>query len=294
MNFTVEEVPELRGYTVEWAEPGNCYLSRRNVVYRSSDLKPPFTEIAVISAPRWKSLASNIRLAQRLLRFMVTNVVPLNNGNLIVTFDKSVGVIRDGRYRELAGLVRPCRVLRSACAVDQTGNIYFGEYLANDERGEMRVYRYTPGSDGIEIAYTFLPKSIRHIHGIYFDEFTESLICLTGDDNAECRIVRTSDGFKTMEVVGQGDETWRAVSVLFDARSIYYGMDAEFQTNHIYRLDRLTGERKRLGEERYRVLLKKARRRSFLCDDRRERSKPDRKRRRDLACRPRRLLSRDH
>ena len=33
MKWTVEEVPELKGYTVEWAEPGNFYLSRRNVLF---------------------------------------------------------------------------------------------------------------------------------------------------------------------------------------------------------------------------------------------------------------------
>lgn len=248
MNWTVEEVPELRGYTIEWAEPGNYYLSRRNVVYHSTDLKPPFKKVATINAPSWKQAASNLRLAQRLLRFMVTNVVPLTNGDLFVTFDKSIGVVRDGVYAELAGLARPCRVLRSACAVDGGGEIYFGEYLANDERGEMMVYRYSPGGGSIETAYTFPAGHIKHIHGIYFDKVTDSLLCLTGDDESECRMIRTFDGFRTAEIVGEGDETWRAVSILFDENAMYYGMDAEFRSNHIYRLDRDTLERTSLAE----------------------------------------------
>jgi hypothetical protein len=248
MNWIVEPIPELRGYTVEWAEEGNYYLSRRNVLYHSADLKLPFDRTAVIDAPSWKQVAANFRLGQRLLRFMITNVISLENGELFVTFDKSVGVVRGGKYRELGGLVRPCRVLRSACAVDACGDIYFGEYLANDERGEMRVYRYTPGSDVLDIAYTFPPNSIKHIHGIYFDEFTKSLFCLTGDNSDECRIIRTEDGFQTTRIVGEGDETWRAVSILFDQTAIFYGMDAEFRTNHIYRLDRETSERTSLGE----------------------------------------------
>src|SRR5687767_13789102 len=216
MKWTVEEVPELEGYTVEWAEPGNFYLSRRNVVFASADLVPPFKKIAVIAAPGWKQLASNFRLAQRLLRFMVTNVVPLENGEIFVTFDKSVGVIRNNKYEALAGLLRPCRVLRSACAIDGRGDIYFGEYLANDERGEMRVYRYKPGGQSLEVAYTFPPNSIKHIHGIYFDKFSNSLLCLTGDNESECRIIRTEDGFASTETIGEGDESWRGVSILFD------------------------------------------------------------------------------
>jgi hypothetical protein len=248
MDWKVESVPELSGYTVEWAEEGNYVLSSRNVLYHSADLTPPFKRITTINAPGWKGIVSNFRLAQRLLRFMVTNVVPLNNGDLFVTFDKSVGVVRDGRFHHLEGLARPCRVLRSGCAIDGNGDIYFGEYLANDERGPMRIYRYKPGSNSLEVPYFFPANSIKHIHGVYNDPFTDSLVCLTGDDLAECRIIRTGDGFESVETIGEGDETWRAVSMLFDERSMFYGMDAEFRKNHIYKIDRETRARESFGE----------------------------------------------
>ena len=248
MNWTIENVPELRGYTVEWAEPGNFYLSRRNRLFHTTSLKPPFEELAVIDAPAWKKAAGSFRLAQRLLRFMVTNVIPLENGDLFVTFDKSIGVVRGGKYQELKGLARPCRVLRSACALDESGNIFFGEYLANDERGEMRIYKYTPGEDSLEAIYTFPANSIKHIHGLYYDEYTKSIFCLTGDEEKECRILRSFDGFRTIEIVGEGDETWRAVSVLFDKDSFYYGTDAEFRANNIFQINRTNLERQDLGE----------------------------------------------
>lgn len=248
MDWTVEKVPELNGYTIEWAEVGNFYLSRRNTLYHTENLKSQFQKIAVIDAPFWKQTASVSRLAQRLLRFQVTNVIPLDNGDLFVTFDKSVGVVRNGKFQQLKGLTRPCRVLRAACALDEIGDIYFGEYLANDERGEMRIYKYSNGREALENAYTFPPKSIKHIHGIYFDKFSKALFCLTGDEEKECQILRSSDGFKTVEIVGQGDETWRAVSILFDENSYFYGMDAEFRANHIYKVDRQSLERKSLGE----------------------------------------------
>jgi hypothetical protein len=248
MKWIVENIPELTGFTVEWAEDGNYYLSRRNRLYHSTDLNLPFKEIAVIDAPIWKQLASNFRLAQRLLRFMVTNVIPLKSGDLFVTFDKSVGIVRDGNYRDLMGLERPCRVLRSACAIDDNRDIFFGEYLANKERGEIRIYRYSQGSNELEIAYTFPSNSIKHIHGLYFDEFTRSIFCLTGDDENECMILRSFDGFKTIEIIGQGDESWRAVSIVFDPDHFYYGTDAEYRAHHIYKVDRRTLKRENLGE----------------------------------------------
>ncbi len=248
MNWKVEEIHELKGFTVEYAEAGNFYLSRRNLLFQTSSLKPPFKQIAVIDAPFWKQAASKVRLAQRLLRFQVTNVIPLANGDIFVTFDKSAGIVRNGKFQALKNLFRPCRVLRSACAVNEAGDIFFGEYLANDERGEMRIYKYTAGSDALETIYTFAPNSIKHIHGLYFDEFSKSIFCLTGDDDKECRILRSFDEFQTIEIIGQGDETWRAVSVLFSEKAFYYGMDAEFSVNHIYKVKRENFERKSLGE----------------------------------------------
>jgi hypothetical protein len=248
MKYTIEERPELRGYTVEWAEPDNYYLSHRNRVFHSSDLVPPFTVVADIDAPLWKRVASRVRLAQRLIRFLVTNVIPLENGDIFVTFDRSVGIIRDGRYLALKGLKRPCRILRGACAVDKMGTVFFGEYLSNNERSEMRIYRYDPGSDSVRVAYTFAAGSIRHIHGIYFDEFSNSMFCLTGDRPSECRILQTFDGFETVKVVGEGDETWRAVSILFAKDALLYGTDAEYRSNQIFRIDRIADERTSVGE----------------------------------------------
>lgn len=248
MTWKVEEKKELRGYTVEWAEPGIYFLSMRNRIFHASELRSPFTHIATIDAPAWKSLATKFRLAQRLLRFMVTNVLPLGNGDLFVTFDRSVGIIRDGRYQNLPGMVRPCRVLRSACAIGSDEAVYFGEYLANDERGPMRIYRYLPGSDSIETVHTFGEGEIKHIHGIYRDPYSNDLYCLTGDRPSECRISRSDDGFLKFATVGEGDETWRAVSLVFTEDAIFYGTDAEFRTNEIYRIDRATGERISLGE----------------------------------------------
>lgn len=248
MTWAVEKVPGLEGYSIEWAEPGNYYLSRRNILFHSTDLEQPFREIGRVDAPAWKAAASTFRLAQRLLRFFYYNVIPLPNGDIFVTFDKSVGVFRQGRFFHVDGMVRPCRVLRSGCAVDADGNVYFGEYLANEERGEMRVYKFPVDGTSLETVHVFQKGSVKHIHGLYFDKYSGSTFCLTGDAPTECQILRTGDGFKTIETIGSGDETWRAVSVLFTPECYYYGTDAEYRDNEIFRVDRKTLERTSLGQ----------------------------------------------
>ncbi len=234
-------------YTVEWAEPGRLLLSRRGELFEAQSLQPPFRCLGAFPSPGWKRVLAKVRPVQRALRFMYWNVLPLGDGSLFLTFGKSIGVHRNGHISILAGLERPCRILRSAAALGFDGAVWFGEYSLNPERRSMRIYRYAAGDDRVEVAHIFPPGSVRHIHGVFADPYAGHLWCLTGDVGAECQILRTADGFRTIDVVGSGDETWRSVSVLFSPTAVYYAMDAEFTRNYIFRIDRKTGDRTRLA-----------------------------------------------
>lgn len=246
--WRVEEIPHLRGFVVEWAENGNYILSRRHQIFRSSHISEKPKLIGEVAAPFWRELASASRLGQRLLRFSVNCIVPIADDALFISFDKTVGLLKDRKYTPINGLQRPCRILRSGVARDNSGDLYFGEYLANEERTSVILYRYSPGTDSVTIAHEFPAGTIRHIHGVYFDRFDNSLVCLTGDADHECKMVRSRDGFRTIEIVGQGDESWRAVSAVFTEDAVFYGTDAEYRPNTIYRLDRATLEQRDLGQ----------------------------------------------
>jgi len=228
-------------------DEGLVLLSRRRSLFAAESLTDEPRLIGTVDIPLWKAAASRVRLGQRLLRSMFYNVMPLDDGRVFVTFNRQVGFLEDGRYRAVAGLERPCRVLRRGVARDAKGTVYFGEYLDNSERGAMRVYRLPAGSSRLEVAHTFAAGEIRHIHGVYFDPVGDALWCLTGDHGDEARILRTTDGFRTVEKVGGGDESWRAVSALFTSEAIFYAMDAEFTENKVFRLDRASGERREIG-----------------------------------------------
>jgi hypothetical protein len=246
-DWTLEPVPELQGYAVEWAEPGALLLSRRDRLYRASAPGAPLTPVARFPVPRWRAMAARLRALQRLLRFFFYNVVRLPDGSLFASFDRELGVLRQGTFERLGGLSRACRVLRSACAVTPEGHVYLGEYSANPDRGPMHVYRYVPGESAVEPVHRFPPGAVRHIHGIYRDPFTGALWCTTGDRAGECQVLRSEDGFRRVEVVGAGDETWRTVSLQFTEDAVYYGTDAQFDRNHLYRLERRSGRRDVLG-----------------------------------------------
>ena len=246
--WTVTREPALDGYTVEWAEPGELLLSRRDRLYRTDGVGAPMVDLGGFPAPAWKAGISRIRAVQRLLRFLFYNVLKLPDGSIFATFDKRVGSFRDGRFEPVGGMQRPCRVLRSACALSDDGCVYFGEYFGNPGREAVHIYRYRPGAERVEVVHRFPETAVRHVHGIYRDPHTETLWCLTGDEGGECRFSTSRDGFHSVETYGSGDESWRCVSALFTEDGIYYGTDAEFEVNHLYRIDRRSGRRDILGE----------------------------------------------
>ena len=250
--FNIEWLPQLKGYTVEWADNEGYLLSRKNNIFFSQQLDDPniFKLIGTLSACRGERLISKNRIGQRLLRFLFYNVLRLSrSGRVFVTFRDRFGLFEtDGRFQEVSGLVKPCKFLRGSCAVDEYGGVYLGEYHRNPLRGPMRIYYLPHGAIQLEIVHEFPAGLVRHVHGVYYDPYGQQLWCTTGDLDGECNILTTVDAFHTVDVVGKGDESWRAVGLTFTPEAIYYGTDAEFRQNVIYRIDRKTGKRESLGQ----------------------------------------------
>lgn len=247
-DWALRAIAELRRCTVEWVGAGEALVSRGHDLYRMSDPTVPLQRIGAIPVPKWRAEAARSRLIARLMRFSFYNVVPLPDGRTFFSFDRQLGTLRDGRAESIKGMPRACRILRSACTLERDGTLMFGEYFANRERDSVHILSLAPGSDRVDVAHRFEPGEVRHVHGIFVDPYDRCLWCVTGDVGDECRIMRSSDRFKTVETVGSGDESWRTVSLLFTRDAIVYGTDAEVERNFIYRIDRRTGQRERLVE----------------------------------------------
>jgi hypothetical protein len=244
--WCVHEQSAFGDCLVEWEAPDELIVSRRRALFHADRHTLALRPLALFPAGPLRSRLSRVRPLQRLLRFAYYNVVKLPDGALFLSFDCDVAVLRDGRIHRVGGLARKARILRGACAVTAAGDVCFGEYLRNEARSPIRIYRLPAGSDRVEIARTFEAGAIRHVHGIYADPWSDALWCVTGDRPSECRIMFSTDGFRTVELAGSGDESWRCVSLQFTPEAIYYGSDAEFEQNHIYRVDRQTLRREQL------------------------------------------------
>lgn len=119
-----------------------------------------------------------------------------------------------------------------------SGSIYWGEYFDNRERAEVHIYVSTDRGRTWQIAYMFPAGTIRHVHNIVYDRWGDCLWILTGDEGAECKVLRASSDLRSVEVVLAGNQQARAVAAIPTREGLYLSTDTPFEKNHVYRLDR--------------------------------------------------------
>ena len=92
-----------------------------------------------------------------------------------------------------------------------------------------------------EKVFSFPEGSIRHIHGIYFDKYSNSLLITTGDFEGECLIAKVPNAdFSLLEVLGNGSQKYRCVNMFFKEDKIIWGMDSNLETSFVQIFDRKT------------------------------------------------------
>ena len=186
----------------------------------------------------WRSLTSRTTLSYRLVRDgfhalailddqTMVGVVP---GALVTRFPDS------DEFRVTHQVRRGTRPLH--VTVVPSGKVYWGEYFDNRERAEVQIYASTDRGRTWQIAYTFSAGSIRHVHNIVYDRWGDCLWILTGDEGAECKVLRASCDLRSAEEVLAGNQQARAVAAIPTQSGLYLSTDTPYEQNHIYWLDR--------------------------------------------------------
>ncbi|MGO8987119.1 MAG: hypothetical protein ACLPHI_09270 [Terriglobales bacterium] len=128
-----------------------------------------------------------------------------------------------------------------------SGKIYWGEYFDNRERAEVHIYGSGDRGCTWQIAYTFPRGSIRHVHNIVYDRSGDCLWIITGDEGAECKILRADCNLGSVEVVLSGSQQTRAAAAIPTEHGLYFSTDTPSEKNNVYRLDR-SGSIERVGQ----------------------------------------------
>lgn len=186
----------------------------------------------------WRNLTASTRLTSRLVRDGFHALAVLDSGHIVGAVPGAIVALAPGEteFRVSQSIERGTRPLHIAATRDR--RLFWGEYFDNPRRDEVRIYASEDCGWTWEVAYTFPQRAIRHVHNIVYDEWEDCLWVLTGDEGAECRILRASCDFRQVDTVMAGNQQARAVALVPTKEAIYFSSDTPFESNHIYRLDR--------------------------------------------------------
>lgn len=188
------------------------------------------------------ALFSRFAITRRFLRAEITGFYTLKNGERIAIAKKGLFLQkqRSKTFEKCFAMPRGSKPLNLCIA--PSGNIYFGEYFQNMAKEAVYIYCSEDNARSWHVAYTFAAGEINHIHGIFFDSYTNRIWVVTGDRENECIIGYTEDEFKTFVEVFRGGQEYRSCQMFFYPDFIVFGTDTQYEQNILKCFDRKTQE----------------------------------------------------
>ena len=229
---------------VLWVSRDRLYKAIGRHLYYSNNDGEDWSLVASLPFSNLKSLSILTDTSARLCRTGFHHLNVLDNGSLLVFANQSIYLLEKKSSRfNYVGSMRSSKPL----VVSVQGNtIVYGEYTRNAKRKPVPLYKSDDAGLTWYCVHQF--EDIRHIHGVFFDKFSDKYWITSGDSDLESCIWRTDRNFSKFEKVLSGSQKYRAVQLSFDPEFIYFGSDAPHEANHIYRLSRENGRVDRLME----------------------------------------------
>lgn len=186
------------------------------------------------------ALLSRFKLLRRFFRAEITGLYELSDGSLMAIAKKGLFKLKSGsnKWEKCFTVPRGSKPL-NLCILPN-GHIFFGEYFMNMEKKSVRVFCSLDNGNTWEVSYTFEEGNINHIHGVFYDKYTERIWCLTGDRENECIIGYTEDEFATFHELFRGGQEYRSCQLFFYPEYLVYATDSQYMPNVIKKIDRQT------------------------------------------------------
>ena len=185
---------------------------------------------------------SHFRLTRRLLRAEVTRLYQLQDGGMIAIAKKGLFKNNDKNVGFLKVFAIPRGSKPLNLCIIPNGHIYFGEYFQNMGKEAVNIYGSVDDGMTWSVVHTFLKGNINHVHGVFYDEYTQRIWVLTGDRENECLIGYTEDEFDTFHELLRGGQEFRSCQLFFYEDFIVYATDSQYMVNEIRCINRKTLE----------------------------------------------------
>lgn len=184
------------------------------------------------------SFAAKTFLSRRLFRAEVTGAYKLSKDVFLLIAKKGL-YRKDGdklNFEKVFSINRGSKPL-NLCVLPNK-NIYFGEYFQNSARQSVNIYGSKDNGKDWRVVYSFKTGEINHVHGLFYDHFSERVWVVTGDRLNECLIGYTEDEFETFHEVFRGGQEYRCCQLFFYEKFICFATDSQYIENEIKYFDR--------------------------------------------------------
>ena len=175
---------------------------------------------------------------KRLLRIGIFNVLEFKGMQIIVLKKKILIVKSDVIFNEIT-IDRGSRPLKKGISI-LNDKLYFGDYWRNPDR--VPAYIYEVDLNSFEKKIFLALDWVRHIHCVQVDRYQKDCLLIgTGDSDSESGIYRFNVKTKELEVLGQGSQKYRTVSIQQTKKQLLYGSDDPDGENYIYAYNKVSG-----------------------------------------------------
>lgn len=186
------------------------------------------------------SLLASYSVLRRISRSEITGLYFFENGDQICVAKKGLFLRKKGssKYVKCFSMSRGSKPLN--LCITPSGNAYFGEYFQNTGKQPVNIYCSEDNAQTWHNVYTFNAGTINHIHGLFYDKYTQRIWVVTGDRDNECIIGYTEDEFKNFIEVFKGGQDFRTCQLFFYSDFVVFATDSQYMQNEIKCFDRKT------------------------------------------------------
>ena len=229
--------------TLQWISPDVWFASRGYNVWVSTSGGKSWEMKSTLRNDLLAKLAQQPFIAQA-GRLGIHNMIQLSSGTILCVADGKLyrSTDRGDSFLEVFSDFQGRRPLRMGICQDHMGRIYFGEYLVNRERKTIQLWRSDDDALSWHPVFIWPSGTIAHIHFVQFDPYEQAIWVGTGDEDHEIQLLRSHDGGLNFVLVGGGGQMWRAASLLFTSKAVFWGTDIGIdhnnQPNFIMKLER--------------------------------------------------------
>lgn len=219
-----------------YTDENELWLSKGRHLFKSTDQGESWQKYYSIPCHIILRFFLKVSLIARLLRLGMHHFIKTDAKHAVCVFNKEIVwldltnksvVQRDNIYGS--------RPLSFKC---HDNAVFYGEYRSNPERSEVHVWCAKIDDKDWHSVMGLI--GVRHVHGVYFDRFSQQFWVTTGDEDDEAKVILLNNDFTFDQVLLEGSQQSRIVKPIFTQDFVYYASDAPNDVNYIYRYCRTT------------------------------------------------------